>query len=51
MKGFKPLQRDTSIANRFIGAALGLRVPQKKKDPPPSAVAPLELKVVDAWDD
>lgn len=31
-RGFKPLQRDTTVANRFIGAALGVRVPQKPRN-------------------
>ena len=31
-RGFKLIQRDITVANRFIGAALGVRVPQKPRN-------------------
>mmetsp|Transcript_14712 Transcript_14712/g.20167 ORF Transcript_14712/g.20167 Transcript_14712/m.20167 type:complete len:300 (+) Transcript_14712:26-925(+) len=56
-KGFKPIQRDTSVANRIIGAALGLRVSPQWKRPTnaPSCQSTSKseapLKIMDAWDD
>jgi hypothetical protein len=61
-KGFKPLQRDTSVANRFIGAALGVRVPQNprkqgssirtsKDDTSIHAATSNPKVIIDAWDD
>lgn len=47
-ESFKP-KTTTKVANRLIGAALGIRMPAKKVEDPP-----LEKKqsvIVDAWDD
>jgi hypothetical protein len=40
-------ERDSRVANRLIGAALGIKMPQKKAPVVEKPKAP----VVDAWDD
>lgn len=42
-------ERDSRVANRLIGAALGIKMPKKKESAP--VVEKPKAPVVDAWDD
>ena len=46
-------ERDSRVANRLIGAALGVRVPTRTAPVPKKAAPPPEpeRKIPDAWDD
>jgi hypothetical protein len=44
-------ERDSRVANRLIGAALGIKVPAKKSEAASAPPAEKPKPVVDAWDD